>query len=139
METPTELRSRTMRSVRSQDTVPEMATRRIVHGLGYRYRLHRKDLPGKPDLAFLGCRKVIFVHGCFWHGHSCARGSREPKSNVAYWRKKIAGNTARDNETQRKLRASGWKILILWECQIKNGKEVSRRVRQFLGERQPAR
>src|ERR1700735_5319447 len=85
-------RSSTMRAVKSKDTRPEMHVRRIVYALGYRYRLHRKDLPGKPDLAFIGRRKAIFVNGCFWHGHDCPRGSRAPKTNQAYWTAKISRN-----------------------------------------------
>lgn len=133
-EGASELRSRIMRAVKGQDTRPELAVRRMVHGLGYRYRLHRKDLPGKPDLAFPGRRKVIFVHGCFWHGHECARGARQPKSNVDYWRRKIGRNAARDREAQRSLRAEGWRTLVVWECELKKADRVARRVRRFLGE-----
>jgi DNA mismatch endonuclease (patch repair protein) len=89
-------RSRVMRAVKGKDTKPEMIVRRMAHALGYRYRLHRTDLPGSPDLVFAGRQKVIFVHGCFWHGHDCARGSRQPKTNAEYWRAKIARNVTRD-------------------------------------------
>src|SRR5205814_5907334 len=97
-ETP-EQRSRIMRAVKGRDTAPEMTVRRIVHGMGYRYRLHRKDLPGKPDLVFPRDHKVIFVHGCFWHGHDCQRGARAPKMNADYWSTKIARNRNRDVQT----------------------------------------
>ena len=90
-----ELRSRTMRAVKGRDTKPEMAVRRLLHRMGYRYRLHRKELPGRPDIVFGSRRKVIFVHGCFWHGHSCKRGNRLPKTNAEYWQTKIARNVER--------------------------------------------
>ena len=111
-------RSAVMRAVRSKNTKPEMILRRLLHARGYRYRLHRKDLPGSPDLAFPGRRKAIFVHGCFWHGHDCRRGARQPKENAAYWRAKIDRNRARDRQAQEALRAQGWECLIVWECAI---------------------
>lgn len=112
-------RSAIMRAVRSKDTTPEMVVRRLVHQLGFRYRLHRKDLPGKPDLVFAGRRKAIFVNGCFWHGHDCSRGARAPKENAEYWRQKIARNRARDQASLDGLVASGWTILTVWECETK--------------------
>ena len=108
-----------MRAVKCKDTAPEMVVRRLVHSLGYRYRLHRRDLPGKPDLVFGPRRKVIFVHGCFWHGHTCKRGNRQPKTNADYWRKKIQVNKERDKSTLEELRARGWEILVVWECETK--------------------
>ena len=113
-----ELRSRIMRAVKSRDTQPEMAVRRLVHAMGYRYRLHRKDLPGKPDLAFIARRKAIFVHGCFWHGHDCPHGSREPKTNRDYWIPKIAKTRERDKITLERLLKMGWESLVIWECEI---------------------
>lgn len=110
-------RSAVMRKVPSRDTKPELIVRRLVTVLGYRYRLHLAALPGKPDLVFNSRRKVIFVHGCFWHGHDCARGSRQPKTNIDYWHAKIAGNVARDARTFRALQDSGWSILAVWECE----------------------
>ena len=107
-----------MRSVRSKDTEPEMAVRRFVHRLGYRFRLHNKSLPGTPDLVFTRLRKIIFVHGCFWHGHGCARGNRMPKSNRDYWNAKITRNRERDQLNLTKLEALGWEAWIVWECQI---------------------
>lgn len=130
-ETPKN-RSRIMRQVKGQDTKPEMMARRLIHAMGYRYRLHRKDLPGKPDLVFAGRRKIIFVHGCFWHGHACKRGDRTPKINRAYWEKKIKGNVKRDGLHQSSLRRLGWDILIIWECQMKNRNALARRLGLFL-------
>ena len=104
-----EQRSRTMRAVKGKDTGTEMTVRRIVHRMGFRYRLHRKDLPGKPDLVFGPRRKVIFVHGCFWHGHTCKRGDRTPRKNRRYWTKKIARNKERDREHVSALKAKGWR------------------------------
>jgi DNA mismatch endonuclease (patch repair protein) len=125
-------RRRTMASVRGKDTMPELAVRRLVHGLGYRYRLHRRELPGKPDLVFPARRKVIFVHGCFWHRHHCRAGAKEPKTNTAYWLPKLAKNKTRDKAHQIKLRRSGWRVLVVWECHLKNEKTLHRRIVKFL-------
>ena len=127
-------RSKVMRAVKGRDTEPEMTVRRLTHGMGYRYRLHRKDLPGKPDLAFPTRHKVILVHGCFWHQHHCSRGARTPKSSRAYWIPKLRRNKQRDAEHQIQLRNSGWRVLIIWECEIKNLDTVSARIRGFLEE-----
>ena len=108
-----------MRAVKSSDTKPEMIVRRLVYGLGYRYRLHRAELPGKPDLVFSSQRKVIFVHGCFWHGHDCPRGARMPKSNTDYWLRKITRNQDRDQVNLATLSRQGWSALVVWECQTK--------------------
>jgi DNA mismatch endonuclease (patch repair protein) len=121
-----------MQAVKSKDTAPELLIRSLAHQMGYRFRLHRKDLPGKPDLAFPGRRKVIFVHGCFWHGHDCARGARVPKSNRDYWTAKIARNRERDRNACASLASSGWTSLIVWECDLGNEKELKARVRKFL-------
>lgn len=112
-------RSDIMRAVRSKDTTPEMIVRRLVHRLGHRYRLHRKDLPGKPDLVFGPQRKVIFVNGCFWHGHDCPRGSRQPADNADYWRAKIGRNVERDLANAAALQAAGWQVMVVWECETK--------------------
>ena len=125
-----EQRSRIMRAVKSRNTQPEMTVRRLVHSMGYRYRLHRKDLPGKPDLAFISRRKAIFVHGCFWHGHDCPRGSREPKTNRDYWIPKIAKTRERDKTTMERLRTMDWKTLVIWECEI--DRALPGRLRAFL-------
>ncbi len=128
-------RSAIMRAVKSQDTKPEMAVRRLVHSLGYRYRLHRADLPGKPDLVFPARHKVIFVHGCWWHGHDCKRGAREPKTNTAYWRAKIGRNVTRDRANLSTLNALGWQVAVIWECQIGELASVGTRIRSFLNDR----
>lgn len=121
-----------MRAVRSTDTKPEMRVRRLAHRLGYRFRLHRADLPGTPDLVFAGRRKVIFVHGCFWHAHDCRRGARQPKANAGYWRAKIERNAARDVASAEALRAAGWAVLVLWECELKDETALADRLCAFL-------
>jgi DNA mismatch endonuclease (patch repair protein) len=125
-------RSRIMRAVKGKDTTPELSVRRFLHGQGYRYRLHRKDLPGKPDLVFAGRRKVIFVHGCFWHGHDCKRGARRPKENADYWERKIRRNQERDARSQEALRSMGWEVLVIWECELKEKNSLSARLTEFL-------
>jgi len=126
------LRRKTMQAVKSKDTAPEYLVRSVVHAAGYRYRLHRRDLPGCPDLVFAGRRKVIFVHGCFWHGHDCPRGARVPKSNTAYWTTKVARNRERDARAARRLRAHGWGVLTLWECKLRNRSTLLGRIARFL-------
>jgi DNA mismatch endonuclease (patch repair protein) len=118
MESP-EKRRRTMQAVKSRDTGPEMIVRQMLHAEGYRYRLHRKSLPGCPDLVFPSRRKVLFINGCFWHGHACPHGSRVPKANRQYWQKKIARNRERDIQSREALTALGWQSLTIWECEIK--------------------
>jgi len=110
-------RLKRMSAVRSKGTKPEMAVRHLAWALGYRYRLHAKTLPGKPDLAFPGKRVALFVHGCFWHGHDCRRGRRVPPSNQGYWIPKIARNVERDAEARARLTALGWKVIVIWECE----------------------
>lgn len=124
-----------MRAVKSKDTAPEMIVRRLVHRLGYRYRLHRKGLPGKPDLVFAGRRKIIFVHGCFWHGHDCKRGARPPKENTDYWGPKIHKNVERDARNQVELCELGWDVLTVWECETKAADRTAleQRLTEFLG------
>jgi len=126
------LRSRIMRAVKGRDTAPELLVRKLAHGLGYRFRLHRVDLPGKPDLVFPSREKIIFVHGCFWHGHQCARGNRLPKAHADYWRTKIARNVIRDTANKSKLRRQGWRVLVVWECEIRNQNALLRRLQGFL-------
>lgn len=120
-----------MSLVRSKNTKPERVVRRVVHGLGYRYRLHRTDLPGCPDLVFPSAKKIIFVHGCFWHGHKCHLG-RIPKSRVTYWVTKIIRNNDRDRKNLRRLRGMGWKCLVLWECQLRAGNRLEDEITRFL-------
>ncbi|WP_420405422.1 very short patch repair endonuclease [Nisaea sp.] len=127
-------RSENMRRIRSKDMKPEMVVRRLVHRLGYRYRLHRKDLPGKPDLVFGPRRAVIFVHGCFWHQHdkaSCLDG-RAPKSNTGYWGPKLARNVERDAGAQMALAEAGWRVLVIWECETRQLGDLENRIREFL-------
>lgn len=127
-----EERSRRMSLVRSADTKPEMRVRKLVHGMGFRYRLHRKDLPGKPDLVFPGRRAVIFVHGCFWHRHAGCPLARLPKSRPEFWVPKLEGNKQRDEREIADLRAAGWRVLVIWECEIRDEVAVAIRVRDFL-------
>lgn len=130
-----EQRSERMSRVRGADTKPEMIVRRLAHGLGYRYRLHRRDLPGKPDLVFPSRRKAIFVHGCFWHRHpdpTCAL-ARLPKSRLEFWRAKLEGNRERDERNEARLRDMGWGVLVVWECQLRDRPALERTIRGFLG------
>ena len=128
----TDLRSRTMRRVKGRDTGLEMVVRRLVHGMGYRYRLHVRSLWGKPDLVLSTRRKVIFVHGCFWHQHDCPRGARIPKSNRDYWIRKLTRNQLRDAENQLRLRDEGWDVLVIWECEVRDRKTLAHRVSAYL-------
>ena len=129
-------RSRNMSAIRSTGMKPELLVRSLVHRLGYRYRLHAKDLPGKPDLVFRSRQKVIFVHGCFWHQHpkqSC-RDGRAPKSNLGYWTGKLARNVERDARHLVALKGMGWRVLVIWECEaLKGGDALARRIEKFLG------
>ncbi len=131
-----EQRSENMRRIRDRDTKPELFVRRLVHNIGYRYRLRRNDLPGKPDLAFGPRRKVIFVHGCFWHQHekgTCSKG-RLPKSNLDYWKPKLERNVERDNINQQKLFDMGWQVLVIWECEANNSENIHQRITAFLND-----
>jgi DNA mismatch endonuclease, patch repair protein len=127
-------RSRNMAAIKARNTKPEMVVRRLLHGLGYRYVLHSKKLPGRPDLVFPSRQKVIFVHGCYWHCHDCRFGKVTPGTNAAFWRAKRASNVARDAVHQRALRNAGWAVLIVWECETKKMPPLSNRVRLFLDE-----
>lgn len=125
-------RSEMMSAVRSKDTKPEMLVRRLLHRSGYRYRLHRADLPGKPDLVLPSRKKVIFVNGCFWHQHEGCSFSHVPRSNVPYWAPKLQRNRERDREHLKALRAAGWKCMVLWECQLNKPNLLLRRLIKFL-------
>lgn len=125
-------RSEVMRRVKGKDTTPEKTIRSLLHRLGYRFRLHRSDLPGKPDIVFPSRRSAIFVHGCFWHGHDCARGARMPKTNADYWLQKISRNRARDEKHLAELEKLGWRTLVVWECEMKEMEVVEARLRAFL-------
>jgi DNA mismatch endonuclease (patch repair protein) len=130
-------RSAIMRRVKARDTGPEKTVRRALRALGYTgYRLDRRDLPGRPDIAFIGRRRAIFVHGCWWHGHDCKRGARAARSNAAYWSAKIARNMARDAAARDALAARGWRVLTLWECELRDAAALEARLRAFLA---PAR
>jgi DNA mismatch endonuclease (patch repair protein) len=129
-----ERRSVNMARIRSKDTMPEMLVRRLIHGLGYRYRLHAKDLPGTPDLVFRSRKKVIFIHGCFWHQHADCREGRVPSSRQSYWMAKLARNKERDRERLHTLTGMGWKVLVLWECQLVNRAALERKISVFLGQ-----
>lgn len=127
-----EQRSERMRRVKAKNTRPELRVRRLAHALGYRFRLHRGDLPGRPDLAFIGRRRAVFVHGCFWHRHDCAAGRRWPKSRVDLWRSKLNANARRDAAVNECLRADGWRSLVIWECEARDAALVEARLRDFL-------
>lgn len=128
--TPKE-RSARMSRIRNADTKPEMIVRRLVHGMGYRYRLHARDLPGNPDIVFRPKKLVIFVHGCFWHQHGC-RQYRQPRSKLAFWEPKLARNKTRDAQVRRELRKLGWRTLTVWECQLKRLPVLAERIQHFL-------
>lgn len=127
-----EKRSAVMRRVKGKDTTPEMKVRRALTRLRARYRLHRKDLPGKPDIVLPGRRIALFVHGCFWHGHDCARGSRVPKQNQDYWLSKVGRNRARDVASRQALEALGWRVETIWECDLKDEAPLADRLSTIL-------
>ena len=131
-----ERRSEIMSRVRSHGTKPEVVVRKLVYGLGYRYRLRCPDVPGKPDLVFKGRKKVVFVHGCFWHRHEGCPNTRTPKSKVNFWRKKFEQNIARDRKVGQELTRAGWKYLIIWECQINDLEWLKKRIVSFLEDTQ---
>ena len=127
-----EQRSRCMSNIKGKDTKPEMFVRRLVHAMGYRYRLHRRDLPGTPDLVFPKHRKVIFVHGCYWHRHNCPEGQVRAKTNSEFWENKIQGNVARDLRNQAELERMGWQVLLVWECWTKDPAKLESIIKNFL-------
>lgn len=127
-----EKRSEIMSKIRSKDTCPEMIVRRIAHRMGYRFRLHSKELPGKPDLVFPRFRSVVFVNGCFWHWHICRNGKRTPKSNIDYWTEKRMGNRLRDRCVKGKLRRKGWNVLVIWHCQCQDERKIENLLKNFL-------
>lgn len=126
-------RSQQMRRVKAKNTKSEMTVRKLVHRLGYRFRLHRRDLPGNPDIVFPGRKAAIFVHGCFWHQHDCPRGSRRPSSNKDYWLPKLARNVERDGKVQNLMADAGWRVLIIWECELRDLDALAHRLTEFLG------
>ena len=129
--TPSE-RSERMRRVRSRDTKPELELRRLVWDLGYRYRKNQRSVVGNPDIAFVGRKRAIFLHGCFWHRHDCAAGQRAPKSKKEFWYTKFENNVERDARVKRELKAAGWRALVIWECELRSARKVAGRVARFL-------
>lgn len=127
-----EKRSEVMSRVRSKNTRPELAVRKLVKALGYKFRLHDKSLPGRPDLVFPNKRKAIFIHGCFWHRHGCANGQRLPKSRVGFWEEKLISNRRRDIHNLRRLNRLGWRYLIIWECRLRKPESIERKLVKFL-------
>jgi DNA mismatch endonuclease (patch repair protein) len=121
-----------MQRIRKTDTKPEMIVRRLVHAMGYRYRLHQSDLPGSPDIVLTRHRKVILVHGCFWHRHDCADGRKLPRSKPEYWAPKLERNRRRDEANIARLKELGWRVLVVWECEITNGRWLSKTLAKFL-------
>lgn len=128
-----EQRRRIMQTVGTKNTGPEMKVRRILHALGFRFRLHRKDLPGKPDIVLSRHRKVVLVHGCFWHAHGCAKG-QPPKSRPDYWLPKLARNVERDRTKKEQLESLGWEALVVWQCEMKDTEQLSARLQAFVDE-----
>ena len=128
----TEQRHHCMARIKGKDTKPELYIRSMVHRMGYRFRLHRKDLPGKPDIVLGGLKKVIFVHGCFWHNHACRHCRVKPQTNPHFWQTKRQSNADRDRRNVRALRKAGWQVLVVWECWIKDPLNLERRIGQFL-------
>jgi DNA mismatch endonuclease (patch repair protein) len=125
-------RSKCMAAIRAKDTTPERVVRSIVRRFGFRFRLHASDLPGKPDLVFRPRQSVVFVHGCYWHMHTCVRGASAPKTNAVFWRKKREKNRVRDRHVLSTLRKSGWRVLVVWECETKNLNHLARKLDRFL-------
>ncbi len=132
------VRSRIMAAIKGKDTKPELVVRRAIHAVGLRYRLHRRDLPGSPDIVLTRLKTVVFVHGCFWHHHTCQRGTW-PKTRAAFWRKKIEANVARDRRTRYFLKMAGWHVETIWECELKDQRVIDRLVRTLKARRQKVR
>lgn len=126
-----EERSALMARIRSKNTKPELAIRSLLHRMGYRFRIHRKDLPGSPDIVLPRHKKIVLVQGCFWHGHTCRLASK-PKSNEGYWSEKIIGNKARDQRNLEALKSAGWSVLELWECEVRKFEGIEERLQDFL-------
>lgn len=121
-----------MSHISGKNTKPEILVRSLLHRMGYRFRIHKKDLPGRPDICLPKHKKVIFVHGCFWHGHENCPRSKRPTTNVEFWNKKIDGNIERDKENIKKLRRLGWQTLMIWTCEIKNQEELKNKLISFI-------
>lgn len=134
-----EQRSRNMAAIRGKNTKPEMRVRSLLHSLGYRFRLHRKDLPGKPDIVLPKYRVAIFVHGCFWHCHTCRYGSVVPATRRDFWSEKRRGNVIRDRRQRRELKRAGWQVITIWECQIGDTDAIMRSLEGLGDRREPSR
>jgi DNA mismatch endonuclease (patch repair protein) len=132
---PKEKRSQIMANIKGKDTKPEKVVRSLLHKMGYRFRLHRRDLPGNPDIVLPKYKKVIFVHGCFWHGHAGCPRAKRPNTNKAFWNEKLTKNIDRDNRNQQKLKKLGWDYLIIWQCQIKKPKkdQLRNQLEEYIG------
>ena len=129
-----EQRSRNMSAIRGRDTTPELRVRKALHGMGYRFRLHRRDLPGKPDLVLPRYHAVIFVHGCFWHMHKCPYGRPKPATNAAFWEEKRHGNTVRDLRNRSALAAAGWRVFVVWECETRDERKLEKALHRICQE-----
>ena len=127
-------RSRNMSRVKGRDTKPERLVRSLIHRMGFRFSLHRKELPGRPDIVLTRHRKLIFVHGCFWHGHPGCSRATIPSTNIPFWKKKISGNKTRDRTVRRRLGVLGWKVLVVWQCHTKNTQKLTSRLERFLAD-----
>lgn len=121
-----------MRAIKGHNTMPELAVRKLAHKMGYRFRLHRKDLPGRPDIVFPGLHKAIFVHGCFWHGHDCSGNVRIPRQNTEYWKEKLSRNKERDKTASKALVELGWEVGVFWECELKDQEALLQKLHTFL-------
>lgn len=127
-----EQRQRCMACISGKNTKPELIVRKLLFSMGYRYRLHYSNLPGKPDLVFPGKRKIIFIHGCFWHRHDCKKGKSLPSKNGEFWQKKLSDNKARDQQNINDLQELGWKVFIVWECEIKDINSLSPKLLEYM-------
>ena len=127
-----EQRSRNMSAIKSKNTKPEIAVRKLLHSMGYRFRLHRKDLPGSPDIVLPKYKTVIFVHGCFWHRHENCKYASSPKTRKEFWESKFKANVKRDKEIQEKIKNIGWKYVVIWECEARNIESIEEKIKRFL-------
>jgi DNA mismatch endonuclease (patch repair protein) len=125
-------RSRIMSRIRGYDTEPELKIRSLIHRMGYRFRVHQDKLPGNPDIVLNKYKKVIFIHGCFWHGHKGCIRSKRPTSNISFWQNKLDKNIARDKRVRRELRNLGWRYLVIWQCEVKKGDKLQKKIENFL-------
>ena len=130
-----EKRSQIMAKIKGKDTKPEKVVRSLLHQMGYRFRLHRSDLPGNPDIVLPKHKKVIFVHDCFWHGHKKCKRAARPKTHVEFWNAKIDGNIRRDSRVRRALRLQGWSVLVVWQCELRNREKLRKRLQRFMEQR----